>query len=114
MKIGSVVKCIRIPISVICGKCGNTGRIVQLKIDTSLIKLPKINGIYIVRSLYVNSSGNHFILLEEIINQPIKTKFGTFPEPPFAIECFRELMPPIENIEEFISKNTKEESVLWK
>jgi hypothetical protein len=66
-----------------------------------IIKIP-----YTIRNMQFDSSGCG-ITLEEIINEPFHYAEG-FGECNFDINRFRELMPPIENIEEYIKENVNE------
>lgn len=65
---------------------------------------PKHKVVYTVRDIF-NNSGNPAIVLEEIIN-PIAPCDGM--EYSWLAECFNELIPPIENVEEKIKEETLE------
>lgn len=94
MKIGSLVECIKISI----------GRSSEFSVN-----MPKKGNIYTVRHIkkFNSSYSKCGILLEEIVNKPIKFATGS-EEPYFPIEFFREVQPPIENIEEKIKEETLE------
>lgn len=89
MRVGSLVECIQ-------------G--VQPTIYNEIV--PILKKPYTVRDI-LNLHNGVFIRLEEIINHQYQYEDG-FEECGFDIKCFRELMPPIENIEEFINKNVFE------
>lgn len=62
---------------------------------------------YTVREIDSDDRGEPCITLEEIINSK-RVFYRGLLEPAFYMKRFRELMPPIENIEEFINENTLE------
>jgi hypothetical protein len=61
---------------------------------------------YTVRSIEKSKHGT-CILLEEIVNNR-QVFYEGYLEPAFFITRFRELLPPIENIEEHINQNSLE------
>jgi len=67
---------------------------------------PVKNKVYTVRAIEQESDGIG-LLLEEIVNPPSQY-IDAYGEPTFRIERFRELQPPIVNIEEYINQNTLE------
>lgn len=93
MKVGSIVECVKPSIRELAG----------FEIISN-IKMPIVGHIYTVRETLIRE-GYSAILLEEIINPKLWYKPG-YVEICFQSSRFRELLPPIENIEEYINKNT--------
>lgn len=89
MKVGSLVKLIR--------------EVGEKEFDEEI--LPRIGPIYTVREII--GKRWKYIKLEEIVN-PIFNYDGDIGEAEFAMWAFKEILPPIENIEEHVNKNTLE------
>lgn len=68
---------------------------------------PVKGNIYTVREIRKGVYSSHAILLEEIINKKYPYANG-FSEKGFSMDKFRELQPPIANIEKQINENTLE------
>ena len=97
MKVGSLVECVDNDFDDIEDVC----------------IVPKKGSIYHIREIYSDSDGD-FVTLEEIVNPPIKYLDGyiRFGEPQFDIDAFRELLPPIANVEQHIKENTLEPELI--
>ena len=85
MEIGSLVKCI---------KKSNWADVPETRVIT-----PVVNNIYTIRGFYDNGSAGISVYLEEIINKNLE--FIAFAvEPSFNKNCFVEVLPPINILEE--------------
>ena len=95
MKVGSLVECIR--------------TIPDFFYDGKKLIMPKVGKVYTVVEIgrFDNGSckGKICIYVDEIETQSIKWN-GSIEEIAFSISWFRELLPPIANIEEHINENT--------
>lgn len=92
MEVGSLVVCI------------NNSGVHHIGIDYGAI-IPKLNTVYTVRDIRTD---NYSLLLEEIDNSHLIGRNFKKREPGFNVKRFRELQPPIANIEEHINENTLE------
>jgi len=93
MKAGSLVECM-----------DNTTTISEKYKGMGAI-YPKLKIVYTVREI---RSDNNTLLLEEVDNSHLIPFSERNREPGFAIKRFRELQPPISNIEEHINLNSLE------
>lgn len=94
MKVGSLVECLKHNSSCSDSLKGKGAR------------FPHTETVYTVREIRDGSSTR--ILLEEIDNSHLAMFTPSKREPGFNILFFRELQPPIANIEEHINENTLE------
>jgi hypothetical protein len=70
-----------------------------------IVNYPKKGVIYTIRDIISNKRGT-YCHLEEIVNPIIQTLLEGTGETWFSCKRFRELQPPIANIEEHINENT--------
>lgn len=80
-----------------------------LKVAKSGGRIPVKGVPYTVRQIRKSRhSDKTGILLEEIVNPKVPLYDDTPIEPGFVIERFRELMPPIQDVQQWVEQNTKQ------
>lgn len=101
MKVGSLVECV------------NTDFGIQRKHNEPQgMKFPVKKIVYTVRHIFTTRDGRTGLTVYEIDNSFLSKRTPSGLEPAFRADNFRELQPPIANIEEHINSNTLEKELV--
>jgi hypothetical protein len=78
------------------------------------VECPVVKSLYTVRGFWKSPIGGGLsVYLEEIKNDQVVIEGFKLPEPSFHVDCFREVLPPM-NILEKIEENIEERELIVK
>lgn len=101
MKTGSIIECVSEDFGIQRTQNSKMGMI-----------FPKKGTIYTIRHIFHLRDGRSGLTVNEIDNSRLARYTPSKLEPAFTAKNFRELLPPITNIEEHINENTLEPELI--